>query len=195
MISKYTEAMCVLRQQEGMSNIEKLFVHCKSHPEVIGIWSSLQVSHRKECWLKMAQANVFYFFPAIEFGPMPNRDWSQPQLRSENVMWLLWCCLAQICKDRIWIPPLQHMGDSWNRSMYPNIIHWWVGCFFINHPCVPPLMEPPILQPSCRDISDSVQRRGAPSDADHCHRRGPTHFPRTWASSIVIEVLLPICSM
>lgn len=84
--------------------------------------------------------------------------------------------------DAVWLmirshldTPLQHM----ETGLPPQIINF--HCIF--HDIKHPFMETPILQPSCRDISDNVQTHGVPWDADHCHRRGPTHFPRTWASS------------
>ena len=93
MISKYTEAMYLLSKHQGMSNIEQLFVHCKPHWTD---WNMGQVTKYPK------KRNVDYwkwrgqlcFFSALEFGPLPNLDWSQPQMRSESLIWLCWCCLA-----------------------------------------------------------------------------------------------------
>ena len=128
----------------------------------------------------------FFFSPWIW---SPAQSWL---VSATNAKWKSHMAMLMLFgswEDRIWIPHYNIWGVP-EIGLPPQIINF--HCIFhdINHP----FMETPILQPSCRDISDNVQTHGVPWDADHCHRRGPTHFPRTWASSgassKVIEFLL-----
>ena len=162
-ISKYTEAMYLLSKHQGMSNY---LCTIRATLNWLGYGSSHQVPQEKECWLlKIARATVF-FFSALEFGPLPNLDWSQPQMRSESLIWLCWCCLAH---DKIAFGyPITTYG---NRAYPPQIINF--HCIF--HDIKHPFMETPILQPSCRDISDNVQTHGVPWDADQ--------LPSSWSNS------------
>ena len=47
MRSSYTEAIFALSKNKGMSNIEQLFVHYKSHTQLIGIWVKSPSAHKK----------------------------------------------------------------------------------------------------------------------------------------------------
>lgn len=100
------------------------------------------------------------FFSALEFGPLPNLDWSQPQMRSESLIWLCWCCLAH---DKIAFGyPITTYG---NRATPPNhqfsLYFPWHKTSIYGNPHITTKLQGHLRQ--CPNARRSMRRRSLPS--------------------------------